>query len=54
MSKPQTSICNAIRLAVLRAKTRAAMLLTGHAPSSLRGIGLEYMDFRDYEEGDEG
>ena len=49
----QTSTCNAARLAVLRAKTRAAIFLAGRAPSSLSGIGLEYADFRDYEEGDD-
>lgn len=45
--------CLEARLGVRAARADTAAFLTGTSPVSARGLGLEYIDFRDLEEGDD-
>jgi uncharacterized protein (DUF58 family) len=45
--------CLEARIGVRAAKADTAAFLTGSSPVSARGLGLEYVDFRDMEEGDD-
>jgi uncharacterized protein (DUF58 family) len=45
--------CLEAKLGVKAARADTAAFLTGVSPVSARGVGLEYVDFRDLEEGDD-
>ena len=45
--------CLEARIGVRAAKADTAAFLTGSSPISAKGLGLEYVDFRDMEEGDD-
>lgn len=46
-------ICRLAELAARTARAHASTLLYGPARASVKGLGIEYMDFRDYEYGDD-
>ena len=45
--------CVRLRNIVLRAKAEASFLFPGEKPTRVKGIGLEYEDFREYSFGDD-
>ncbi len=45
--------CRTAKLLARRSRVRIASILFGAKPIPLRGVGIEYLDFRDYVEGDD-
>ncbi len=53
MATDRERICRLAELAARTARAHASTLLYGPARASVKGLGIEYMDFRDYEYGDD-
>ncbi len=45
--------CRLLSAAVLKGEAKASGILVGQAPSGVKGMGLEYEDYRDYSPGDD-